>query len=96
VVLGRAAAAVGHEMSDLVATLKRSVREEEGRQCTQVDRDFHEELRQLERSADLLSSFAPREDVPRFARTSMRSSATASIATGIPHSGGCDLVGDRR
>jgi signal transduction histidine kinase len=55
-------------MSDLVAALKRSVREEEGRQYTQVDRDFHEELRQLERSVDLLSSFAPREDVPRFAR----------------------------
>lgn len=67
-VLGRAAAAVGQEMAELVAALKRSVREEGGRQRTQVDRDFHEELRQLERSVELLSSFAAPGRVPAFSR----------------------------
>jgi C4-dicarboxylate-specific signal transduction histidine kinase len=67
-VLGRAAAAVGHEMAELVAALKRSVREEGGRQCTQVDRDFQEEMARLERSVAILSSFASKEAVPAFSR----------------------------
>ena len=67
-VLGRAAVAVGHELTDLVGAVKRTVSQGEGVQCTRVDRDFQQEMARLERSVEILSSFAPREDVPRLSR----------------------------
>jgi signal transduction histidine kinase len=65
-VLGRAAVAVGHELTDLVGALKRTVSQEEGTQCIHVDRDFQQEMAQLERMVAILSSFAPKEAVPTF------------------------------
>ncbi|MGE5312299.1 MAG: ATP-binding protein [Nitrospirota bacterium] len=67
-VLGRAAVAVGHHMMNVVHALKRLAHQKEELQCTQVDRDFQEEMARLERSVELLSSFAAPERVPAFSR----------------------------
>ena len=61
--LGRAAVAVGYEMKFILAALKRMVRQVNGLQCTEVDRDFKQEMGRLERTVDILSSFAPPERV---------------------------------
>jgi signal transduction histidine kinase len=65
-VLGRAAVAVGHDMMNVLRVLKGLAQQKEELQCTQVDRDFQEEMARLERSVELLSSFAAPERVPAF------------------------------
>jgi C4-dicarboxylate-specific signal transduction histidine kinase len=65
-VLGRAAAAVGHEMNDLLGTLKRLTHKTEGLQCTTIDRDFDQEMARLEKMIEVLSSFGPATPVNLF------------------------------
>ena len=65
-VLGRAAAAVGHEMQDLLAALKRLAGQAKELKWTELESDFGEEMARLEKMVDILSSFAPKESVPLF------------------------------
>ncbi|MBW1979886.1 MAG: histidine kinase [Deltaproteobacteria bacterium] len=62
-VLGRAAVAVGYEMKDVLGALNKMFKEPEGLQCTEVDRDFYQEMARLERMVTTLSSFAPQERI---------------------------------
>ena len=62
-VLGRAAVAVGHEMKDILGSLKRMAKQANGLQCTDIDRDFVQEMARLEGVTDTLSSFAAPEHV---------------------------------
>ncbi len=61
--LGRAAVAVGYEMKFALTALKRMVRQTSRLQYTEFDRDFEQEMSRLERTVDILSSFAPPERV---------------------------------
>jgi signal transduction histidine kinase len=67
-VLGRAAAAVGHEMKDLLGALKGLTHKGEGLQCTELDRDFEQEMTRLEGMAEALSSLVPSEHVRLISR----------------------------
>lgn len=67
-VLGRAAAAVGHEMKDLMGALKGLTHKGEGLQCTELDRDFEQEMTRLEGMAGALSSLVPSEHVQLISR----------------------------
>ena len=67
-VLGRAAVAVGHDMMNVLRALKGLTQQKDELKCTQVDRDFQGEMAQLERSVELLSSFAAPGRVPAFSR----------------------------
>ena len=62
-VLGRAATAVGHEMQDLLAALKRLAGQAKELKWTELERDFGEEMARLEKMVDIISSFAPKESV---------------------------------
>lgn len=62
-VLGRAAAAVGHEMKDLLGALKGLTRQTEDLESTELDRDFEQEMKRLEGMVEVLSSFVPSERV---------------------------------
>ena len=65
-VLGRAAAAVGHEMQDLLAALKRIAGQAKEQKWTELESDFGEEMARLEKMVDIISSFAPKESVQLF------------------------------
>ena len=65
-VLGRAAAAVGHEMQDLLAALKRLAGQAKELKWTELESDFGEEMARLEKMVDIISSFAPKESVQLF------------------------------
>lgn len=59
IVLGRAAALIGHEMNDLLNALKTSVKPSEKHSRVNADKDFYLEMSRLETMVDVLSSFAP-------------------------------------
>ena len=62
--LGQAAVAIGYEMKDIVAALKRTTHnQKKGLQSAEFDRDFEQELGRLENVVDTLSSFASRERI---------------------------------
>ena len=65
-VLGRAATAVGHEMQDVLAALKRLTGQAKELEGTELERDFEGELAHLEKMVETLSSFAPKESVQLF------------------------------
>ena len=65
-VLGRAATAVGHEMQDLLAALKRLAGQAKELKWTELENDFGEEMARLEKMVDIISSFAPKESVQLF------------------------------
>ena len=65
-VLGRAAAAVGHEMQDLLAALKRLAGQAKELKWTELESDFGSEMARLEKMVDIISSFAPKESVQLF------------------------------
>ena len=65
-VLGRAATAVGHEMQDILAALKRLIGQTKELKWTELERDFEGELTRLEKMVETLSSFAPKESVQLF------------------------------
>ncbi|UCG67027.1 MAG: histidine kinase [Deltaproteobacteria bacterium] len=67
-VLGRAAAAVGHEMKDLMGALKGLTHKGERLQCTELDRDFEQEITRLEGMVGALSSLVPSEHVRLISR----------------------------
>jgi signal transduction histidine kinase len=56
-VLGRAATAVGHEMKDLLGTLMKMAGHAKELKCTELDKDFEQEMSRLERMVKILSSF---------------------------------------
>ena len=62
-VLGRAAAAVGYEMKELLNDLKGLSRHTEALNCTEFDRDFKREMDRMEDMVETLTSFVPRENV---------------------------------
>jgi signal transduction histidine kinase len=61
IVLGRAAALIGHEMNDLLQALKSLTSRSKGLHCTDVDKDFEVEMIRLKSMVEVLSSFAPPE-----------------------------------
>ena len=65
-VLGRAATAVGHEMQDILAALKRMAGRAKDLKWTELEQDFEGELVRLEKMVETLSSFAPKESVQLF------------------------------
>jgi hypothetical protein len=65
-VLGRAATAVGHEMQDLLAALKRLAGQAKELKWTELEREFGEEMARLEKMVEIISSFAPKESVQLF------------------------------
>jgi signal transduction histidine kinase len=65
-VLGRAATAVGHEMQDLLAALKRLAGQAKEQKWSELERDFGGEMARLEKMVEILSSFAPKESVQLF------------------------------
>ena len=65
-VLGRAATAVGHEMQDLLAALKRLAGQAKELKWTELEGDFEGEMARLEKMVETLSSFAPKESVQLF------------------------------
>ncbi len=65
-VLGRAASAVGHEMQDLLAALKRLAGQAKELKWTELEHDFGEEMARLEKMVDIISSFAPKKSVQLF------------------------------
>ena len=65
-VLGSAATAVGHEMQDILAALKRMAGRARELKWTELERDFKGELARLEKMVETLSSFAPKESVRLF------------------------------
>ena len=65
-VLGRAATAVGHEMQDLLAALKRLAGQAKELKWTELEGDFKGEMARLEKMVETLSSFAPKESVQLF------------------------------
>lgn len=67
-VLGRAAAAVGDEMKDLLGALKGLTHQTECLQCTKWDRDFELEMTRLEGMVEALSSIVPSEHVQLISR----------------------------
>ncbi|MCJ7829939.1 MAG: ATP-binding protein [Desulfobacterales bacterium] len=67
-VLGRAAAAVGHEMQDLLGALKRLADQARAFQSPKLNRDFEKEMGRLEAMVAVLSSFEPQEQGPMFSR----------------------------
>ena len=79
-VLGRAAIVVGHEMNDLLGALRRMAQRSKGLQCTELDRDFEQEMARLEGMVDVLSSFAPTETVHMISRD-----LNAIIREQVPH-----------
>ena len=62
-VLGRAATAVGHEMQDILAALKRLAGQAKELKWKKLEGDFVGELGRLEKMVETLSSFAPKESV---------------------------------
>jgi signal transduction histidine kinase len=56
-VLGRAAIAVGHEMKDLLGTLKKMAGHAKELKYAELDKDFEQEMSRLERMVKILSSF---------------------------------------
>jgi signal transduction histidine kinase len=56
-VLGRAATAVGHEMTDLLGALKKMAGQAKGLKSTELDKNFEQEMSRLERMVNILSSF---------------------------------------
>jgi signal transduction histidine kinase len=67
-VLGRASVAVGYEMADLLTALKSMTHQVKGLKCTELDRDFHQEMARLEAMVKTLSSFAPEDKVELLSR----------------------------
>jgi signal transduction histidine kinase len=67
-VLGHAATLVGHEMNDLLGALKRIAQRSKELQCTELDRDFEQEMARLQGMVDILSSFAPAETIHMISR----------------------------
>ena len=61
---GRAAAAIGQEMNDLLKALRALARQPDQLACTEMDRNFQQEMVRLERMVDVLANFAPKEEVP--------------------------------
>ena len=64
--LGRAATAVGHEMQDLLAALKRLAGKGRELKWTELEGDFEGEMARLEKMVETLASFAPKESVQLF------------------------------
>lgn len=67
-VLGRAAVAIGHEMKDLLAAVKRIAMKADEQKCVGLDQDFQQEVSRLEQMVEILSSFITTKPLQLFSQ----------------------------